>query len=102
MIAKNSKTKQNDKSSYSQADGKDSGERLNQEYAPYYKGHQDYTINQNQNNCYYTIWTVHQVRNATPIGWQIFHVLKVMVARKDDTGKDPDYKKVNHRKDGQA
>ncbi len=45
MIAKNSKSKQEDKSSYSQADGKDSGERLNQEYAPNYKGHQDCTIN---------------------------------------------------------
>ena len=33
MIAKNSKTKQEDKSSYSQADGKDRGERLNQEQA---------------------------------------------------------------------
>ena len=31
MIAKYSKTKQKDKNSYSQADGKDSGERLNQE-----------------------------------------------------------------------
>ena len=31
MIAKNSKTKQEDKNSYSQADGKDSGERPNQE-----------------------------------------------------------------------
>ena len=39
MIAKNSKTKQEDKSSYSQANGKDRGERPNQEYAPYYKGH---------------------------------------------------------------
>ena len=33
MISKNSKTKQKDKSSYSQADGKDRGERLNQEQA---------------------------------------------------------------------
>ena len=33
MIAKNSKTKQEDKNSYSQADGKDRGERLNQEQA---------------------------------------------------------------------
>ena len=39
MIAKNSKTKQDDKSSYSRANGKDRGERPNQEYAPYYKGH---------------------------------------------------------------
>ena len=31
MIAKNSKTKQENKSSYSQADGKDRGERPNQE-----------------------------------------------------------------------
>ena len=31
MIAKNSKTKQKDKSSYSQADGKDRRERPNQE-----------------------------------------------------------------------
>ena len=31
MIAKYSKTKQKDKSSYSQADGKDRGERPNQE-----------------------------------------------------------------------
>lgn len=45
MIAKNSKSKQDDKSSYSQVDGKDRGERLNQEYAPNYKGHQDCTIN---------------------------------------------------------
>ena len=31
MIGKNSKTKQEDKSSYSQANGKDRGERPNQE-----------------------------------------------------------------------
>ena len=58
MIAKNSKTKQEDKSSYSQANGKDRGERLNQEYAPNYKGHQDYTINYQQNRCDYTIWAI--------------------------------------------
>ena len=45
MIAKNSKSKQEDKNSYSQADGKDRGERPNQEYASNYKGHQDCTIN---------------------------------------------------------
>ena len=33
MIAKNSKSNQEDKSSYSQADGKNRGERLNQEQA---------------------------------------------------------------------
>ena len=33
MIAKNSKTKQEDKNSYSQANGKDRGQRLNQEQA---------------------------------------------------------------------
>ena len=33
MIGKNSKTKQEDKNSYSQADGNDRGERPNQEQA---------------------------------------------------------------------
>ena len=102
MIAKYSKTKQEDKSSYSQTDGKDSGERLNQEYAHNGWNIQDSTINKNQNHFDYALWTIHQVRNATPIGWQIFHILKVMVARKDDTGKEPYNNKVNHRKDGQS
>ena len=102
MIAKYSKTKQEDKSSYSQADGKDRGKRLNQEYAHNSWNQQDSTINKNQNHFDYALWTIHQVRNATPIGWQIFHILKVMVARKNDTGKGPCHKKVNHRKDGQS